>query len=94
MTACQTATAIPRNPAFPKPARLLADSSRRTVSSPHHYPEDSMAKKKEAPKTKNSSVYKVIELVGISNTSWADAAKSAIASASKSLRDLRVAEVS
>jgi flavin-binding protein dodecin len=39
-------------------------------------------------------VYKVIELVGTSEKSWEDAAKNAIALASKSLRDLRIAEVS
>ena len=43
--------------------------------------------------TKVASVYKVIELIGISNISWSDAAKNAITSASKTLRDLRVAEV-
>jgi flavin-binding protein dodecin len=42
----------------------------------------------------SDSVYKVIELVGSSSTSWEDAAKNAIARAGKSLRDLRVAEVS
>lgn len=39
------------------------------------------------------SVYKVIELVGTSEKSWEDAAKSAVETASKSLKDLRVAEV-
>ena len=39
------------------------------------------------------SVYKVIELVGTSSQSWEDAAKGALATASKSLKDLRVAEV-
>jgi flavin-binding protein dodecin len=39
------------------------------------------------------SVYKVIELVGSSDTSWEDAAKAAVEKASKTLRDLRVAEV-
>jgi flavin-binding protein dodecin len=39
------------------------------------------------------SVYRVTELVGTSSTSWEAAAKSAIETASKSLRDLRVAEV-
>ena len=39
------------------------------------------------------SVYKVIELVGTSTDSWEKAAKAAIERASKSLRDLRVAEV-
>jgi flavin-binding protein dodecin len=39
------------------------------------------------------SVYKVIELIGTSTKSWEDAAKNAVDRASKSLRDLRVAEV-
>ncbi|MBC2711113.1 MAG: dodecin domain-containing protein [Desulfosarcina sp.] len=41
----------------------------------------------------SESVYKVIELVGTSPTSWEDAAKNAVETASKSLKDLRVAEV-
>jgi flavin-binding protein dodecin len=40
------------------------------------------------------SVYKVIELVGTSTESWEKAATAAVKRASKSLRDLRVAEVS
>lgn len=39
------------------------------------------------------SVYKVIELVGSSPDSWEDAARNAVIKASKSLRDLRIAEV-
>jgi len=39
------------------------------------------------------SVYKIIELVGTSEKSWEDAAKNAVETASKSLRDLRIAEV-
>ncbi len=39
------------------------------------------------------SVYKVIELVGTSTESWEKAAKAAVDLASKSLRDLRVAEI-
>jgi flavin-binding protein dodecin len=39
------------------------------------------------------SVYKIIELVGTSTDSWEKAAKAAVDRASKSLRDLRVAEV-
>ena len=39
------------------------------------------------------SVYKVIELVGTSSDSWEKAAKAAVERASKSLRDLRVAQV-
>ncbi len=41
----------------------------------------------------DGSVYKVIELVGTSKTSWEDATKSAVDIAAKSLEDLRVAEV-
>jgi flavin-binding protein dodecin len=40
------------------------------------------------------SVYKVIELVGTSSESWEKAAAAAVKKASKTLRDLRVAEVS
>jgi flavin-binding protein dodecin len=40
------------------------------------------------------SVYKVIELVGTSTESWEKAATAAVQRAAKSLRDLRVAEVS
>jgi flavin-binding protein dodecin len=39
------------------------------------------------------SVYKVLELIGTSTKSWEEAATSAIKLASRSLRDLRVAEV-
>jgi flavin-binding protein dodecin len=39
------------------------------------------------------SVYKVIELVGTSTESWEKAALAAVKRASKSLRDLRIAEV-
>jgi dodecin len=40
------------------------------------------------------SVYKIIELVGTSAESWEKAAAAAVSKAAKSLRDLRVAEVS
>ena len=40
------------------------------------------------------SIYKIIELVGTSTKSWEDAAKHAVETASKSLDDLRIAEVS
>jgi flavin-binding protein dodecin len=39
------------------------------------------------------SVYKVVELVGTSPTSWEDAAVTAVKRAASTLRDLRVAEV-
>lgn len=40
-----------------------------------------------------ASVYRVTEIVGTSEKSWEDAARMAIETAAKSLRDLRVAEV-
>jgi len=39
------------------------------------------------------STYKIIELVGTSDSSWEDAAKIAVETAGKSLRDLRIAEI-
>ena len=39
------------------------------------------------------SVYKVVELVGASNKSWEDAAKNAVETAGKSLKNLRIAEI-
>jgi dodecin len=41
----------------------------------------------------DNSVYKIIELVGSSSTSWEEAAKNAVEKASKSLDDIRIAEV-
>ncbi len=39
------------------------------------------------------SVYKFVELVGTSPTSWEEAARQVIETSTKSLRDLRIAEV-
>lgn len=39
------------------------------------------------------SVYKIVEIVGTSPTSWEDAAQKALTTASKKLEELRVAEV-
>jgi flavin-binding protein dodecin len=39
------------------------------------------------------STYKIVELVGTSDTSWEDAARTAVETAGKSLRDLRIAEI-
>lgn len=41
----------------------------------------------------SQSVYKLIEMVGSSPTSWEDATQNAIKSAGMSIRDLRIAEV-
>jgi len=41
----------------------------------------------------DNSVYKIIEVVGFSETSWEDAAKTAVSAVDSSVRDMRVAEV-
>ncbi len=46
-----------------------------------------------AAKKKNAGVYRVTEIIGTSKTSWEDAAKNAVQTASRTLRDLRIAEV-
>jgi flavin-binding protein dodecin len=40
-----------------------------------------------------ASVYKIIEIVGTSDTSWEEAAKTAVEEAASHLEDLRVAEI-
>ena len=42
---------------------------------------------------KSEAVYRVTEVIGTSSESWEDAARTAVKAASKSLRDLRIAEV-
>ena len=44
-------------------------------------------------KKNGEGVYRVVDVIGISKTSWEDAARNAVNTASKSLRDLRIAEV-
>ncbi len=46
-----------------------------------------------AKKITGSGVYRVTEIIGTSTASWEAAAKSAVETAAKSLRDLRVAEI-
>jgi dodecin len=41
----------------------------------------------------SGSVYKIVELVGTSDVSWEKAAENAVLKASKTLRDLRIAEI-
>ena len=49
-----------------------------------------MAKSKSK---KGDSVYRITEIVGTSSVSWEDAVKRAVATASSTLRDLRIAEI-
>src|SRR5215217_4119139 len=44
-------------------------------------------------KKSDEGVYKIVEVVGVSEVSWEDAGKQAVRTAAKSLRDLRIAEV-
>jgi flavin-binding protein dodecin len=41
----------------------------------------------------DNAVYRVTEVIGTSSNSWEDAAKNAVKTAAKSLRDLRIAEI-
>jgi flavin-binding protein dodecin len=56
-------------------------------------PQVTIALPRERTKVVTESVYKIIELVGTSTDSWEKAATAAVAKASGSLRDLRIAEV-
>ena len=47
-----------------------------------------------AKKNAQSGVYRVTDIIGTSKVSWEQAAANAVETAAKSLRDLRVAEVS
>jgi flavin-binding protein dodecin len=44
-------------------------------------------------KKRAEAVYKIVEVVGVSEKSWEDAGRNAVSTAADSLRDLRVAEV-
>jgi hypothetical protein len=46
-----------------------------------------------AKKSTDTGVYRVTEIIGTSSTSWEEAARKAVETAGKSLRDLRIAEV-
>ena len=45
------------------------------------------------PDQQADTVYKIVDVVGVSETSWEDAGRNAVETAAESLRDLRVAEV-
>ena len=45
------------------------------------------------PDQQADAVYRVVDVVGVSETSWEDAGRNAVETAAESLRDLRVAEV-
>jgi flavin-binding protein dodecin len=45
------------------------------------------------PGKQTEGVYRIVDVVGVSEKSWEDAARNAVETASSSLRDLRIAEV-
>ena len=81
------AARVRRRHAARKPGMMIWPARAR-LSRPTTPKEDIMAKK-----NRGDGVYRVIDVIGTSKDSWEDAAKSAVGTASKSLRDLRIAEV-
>jgi dodecin len=70
---------------------VLVEADHHPRCTPAHQPgERAMASKKSS---EESSVYRITEVVGVSEKSWEDAARNAVETAGKTLRDLRVAEV-
>jgi flavin-binding protein dodecin len=57
---------------------------------PRHHRKD---QRSEAMAKGSSAVYRVTEVIGTSSNSWEEAAKNAVKTAAKSLRDLRIAEI-
>jgi flavin-binding protein dodecin len=66
----------------------------RSVPGIAEMPDSSGGENIMARKGSSDGVYRVTEVIGTSKVSWEDAAKNAVTAASKSLRDLRIAEVS
>jgi hypothetical protein len=66
-------------------ARAMGRAPGRRARHQNRLEERSMASKE--------GVYRITEIVGTSKTSWEDATKNAVETAAKTLRDLRVAEV-
>ncbi|OHC62084.1 MAG: transporter [Rhodocyclales bacterium GWA2_65_20] len=48
---------------------------------------------KQSAKKSAETVYKIVEVIGSSPTSWEDAARSAVEAAAKTLRNMRIAEI-
>jgi dodecin len=63
------------------------------IEAAHQRDAPSNKRGKEMAKKTSSGVYRVTEIIGTSTVSWEDAARSAVETASKTLRDLRVAEI-
>src|SRR5882672_10651570 len=72
---------------------ICATQSQMLITSARAWPragegsEDAMAKKQ------SEAIYKIVEVVGVSEKSWEDAGRRAVETAAGTIRDLRVAEV-
>jgi flavin-binding protein dodecin len=84
-----------------RPSRAAARSSDETPNSvpassfnprcrATHNQESEMATKRRSGE---AGVYRITEVIGVSDKSWEDAARNAVETAGKTLRDLRIAEV-
>ena len=89
---CIDRLTLPRTGASACVARMIAQATRESRRNRRRQKtekgEHTMAKKGSS-----DGVYRVIDVIGTSSISWEDAAKRAVSTASKSLRDLRIAEV-
>jgi flavin-binding protein dodecin len=85
----------------PRTFVLVEDQHWRALAEPELWQEDFMAKQRKqtgprensTPDQQADTVYKIVDVVGVSETSWEDAGRNAVETAAGSLRDLRVAEV-
>lgn len=60
-----------------------------------HFPavDNNELRRRIMAKKDGDGIYKIVEVVGTSKKSWEDAASNAVAAAAKTLRDLRIAEI-
>jgi flavin-binding protein dodecin len=81
---------------------LLTSERARSEADADQSQKDSMAKPQRTPispqegsraEQQANAVYKIVDVVGVSEKSWEDAGRNAVETAAGSLRDLRVAEV-
>ena len=78
-------------------AKLFEDEewlAARSVAADRLFNPQTVKEKTVSKSASTSSIYRVTEIIGTSENSWEDAAKHAVETATKTLRDLRVAEVS
>jgi flavin-binding protein dodecin len=72
---------------------LMSGRANQQVAPPPDTTANQRAREVSMAKNKSDTVYKIVEVVGVSEKSWEDAGRNAVETAADSLRDLRVAEV-